>query len=171
MWDDPAVLVVHGTKKFRDRVRGVAAATDGDPGPGLLGRWYATAVLWRPQLAFFVHEATLLPVVMPLAPAATVLERFPAALAVLLRAHGIPEPVIDRETTPMAERRLTATADRRVVGVMNEFVRLADHHRTAGRGDDLVALSLWLAQVPCGPLYNRHVSPDQELATLVATHT
>lgn len=37
----------------------------------MLDRWYATAVLWRPQLAFFVHEATLLAMVMALAPAVT----------------------------------------------------------------------------------------------------
>jgi hypothetical protein len=167
VWNDPAVLVVHGTKKLRDRMRGVVGPAEGDPAPGLLGRWYATAVLWRPQLAFFAHEATLLPVVTPLAPTATLLQRFPAALVAMLRAHGVPEPVIDRETAALGECRLTSTADRSLVGVLNEFVRLADHHRHARRTDDLVELSLWLAQVPCGPLYDRHVSPDRELAALL----
>jgi hypothetical protein len=80
----------------------------------------------------------------------------------------MPEPVIDRETAALGEYRLASTADRRVVGVLNEFARLADHHRHAGRTDSLVSLSLWLAQVPCGPLDDRHVSPDRELAALLA---
>ena len=61
-----AMLVVHGTKKFRNRAGG---STD-SPGEPLtpLGRWYATVSSWRPrQLALFVHDPTLLPVLMPLA--------------------------------------------------------------------------------------------------------
>jgi hypothetical protein len=34
----------------------------------MLGQWYATAVFWKPQVALFVNESTLLPVLMPLAP-------------------------------------------------------------------------------------------------------
>lgn len=51
----------------------------------------------RPQLPLFVNVATLLPVFTPLPPASTVLDRFPGALAVVLRAHGVPDHVIDRE--------------------------------------------------------------------------
>jgi hypothetical protein len=34
--------------------------------------------------------------------------------------------------------------------------------------DDLDELSLRLAQVPCTPLYKSHISPDRELAALIA---
>jgi hypothetical protein len=40
-----------------------------------LGDWYATALSWRPQVALFVNEATLLPVLMPMAPAGIVMGR------------------------------------------------------------------------------------------------
>jgi hypothetical protein len=52
------------------------------------------------------------------------------------------------------------------VGIMNEFTYLAD----AWRQDepDLLALAVRLAATPCGPLYKRHISPDRELAALVA---
>jgi hypothetical protein len=49
-----------------------------------LCRWYATALAWRPkQLALFVHDTTLLPVLIPLAPAATVLAGSPTASPIL----------------------------------------------------------------------------------------
>ena len=47
-----------------------------------------------------------------------------------------------------------------MVGVMDEFVHLAD----LGRADDLdlVRLSVRLATTPCGPRFQRHISPDRE---------
>lgn len=73
------MLVVHGTRKFLDRVGRSEAGAD-DTSTTRLGSWYATVLLWRPQVALFVNETTLLPVLMPLAPAASLLARFPAAL-------------------------------------------------------------------------------------------
>jgi hypothetical protein len=65
----------------------------------------------------------------------------------------------------MTEVRLAPTANRSVVGVLNEFAFLADVQR--GDTDGLFELSLQLAATPLGPLYKRHVSPDRELAALV----
>jgi hypothetical protein len=45
-----------------------------------MGSWYATVAVLKPQVALFVNESTLLPVLTPLAPAATVIDRFPAAV-------------------------------------------------------------------------------------------
>jgi hypothetical protein len=50
------------------------------------------------------------------------------------------------------------------VGVMTEFARLAQIHHDADPTMDLVALAVRLAATPCGPLYDRNVSPDRELA-------
>ena len=160
------VLVVHGTKKFRDRVGGAVEA----PGEAtsVLGRWYATALLWRPQLALLVHDTTLLPVSMPLAPAATVLHRFPDRLAEILEVHEVARSVIDREVAAMDRRCLSSTASRSLVGVMNEFTFLAKAWRNPTGAADLDQLSLRLAGVPCGPLYKRHISPDRELTALLA---
>jgi hypothetical protein len=46
------MLVVHGTKRFRDRVQGPATGSD-DWSTGLLGSWYAT-LRWRSPVALFV---------------------------------------------------------------------------------------------------------------------
>lgn len=160
------MVIIRGTRKFLERV-----GPPSDPHTAsttTLGDWFATAVFWRPQLALFVNATTLLPVFMPLAPAATVLERFPGALAAVLRAHGVTERIIGHELAEVTDRRLATTNNRSVVGVMNEFVRLADWRRDAMHGTDgLTWLSYELAQTPCGPLYGRHISPDRELvATL-----
>lgn len=159
-----------GQGRFRARVPGVeASASDGSR--AFLGCWYATLPRWRPEVALFVNESTLLPVMVALAPARTLLGRFPTAVAEVLGAHHVPGELIDREVAELAGGlRMEPTTNRGVVGVMNEFSNLAD----AARGDyadDLLALSVRLAATPCGPLYRRHVSPDRELASLVAECT
>jgi hypothetical protein len=115
----------------------------------------------------FTHELTLLPVLVPLAPATSVIDRFPAMRATVLGAHGVGDTFIARELAEMTEHRLAKTANRSVLGVMNEFVDIGRHYSVNGT-DDLVRLSLRLAETPCGPLFTRHVSPDYELAAFVA---
>jgi hypothetical protein len=161
------MVIIRGTRKFLDRV-GAPHEPD-TASTTMLGDWFATVMFWRPQVALFVNATTLLPVFMPLAPAATVLQRFPAGLAGILRAHGIADHLITREIAEAAEQHLAKTNNRSVVGVMNEFVHLADWRRDEITvPDDLMWLSLKLAQTPCSPLYGRHISPDRELAATLA---
>jgi Domain of unknown function (DUF6933) len=160
------VLIVRATKKLLDRI-GPPDLGEGEQSTTLMGQWYATAVFWKPQVALFVSEPTLLPVLMPLAPAATLLARFPQQIAAVLAAHGTPEAVIDEELRQMRDCRLAKTANRSVVGIMNEFTFLADAYRGDIPVPDLLALALRLAATPCGPLYSKHVSPDRELDALL----
>jgi hypothetical protein len=132
----------------------------------VLGAWYATVLRWRRPAALFVNELTLLPLVMPLAPAKTLLTRFPGVLAELLSAHQVPAPLIEGEHAEALEHRLAATANRSLVGVMNEFAFLGDVDRD--EQPDLMRLSVRLATTPCGPLFQRHISPDRELAAFIA---
>lgn len=154
-------MVVRGTKKFLDRL--------GRPGPteatssGRLGDWYANVWFWRPQVALFVNSTTLLPVIVPLAPATSVIVRFPAAFAEVATCIGVEPSAIDDEMAEMATWTLAKTASRSVLGVMSEFAYLADNYRERHDPVDLVELSLWLAQVPCSPLYPSHGVPDLEL--------
>ena len=119
------------------------------------------------QVALFVNEPALLPVLMPLAPAATLLARFPQQLAAVLTAHGTPDAVIAEEQRQMRDHRLSKTANRSVVGIMNEFTFLAQAYRGDTPAPDLLALAIRLAATPCGPLYSKHISPDRELAALL----
>jgi hypothetical protein len=160
------MLIVRAARKLLDRLGAPTPAT-GLASTTLLGDWHATAWFWRPQIALPVSEATLLPVLMPLAPAATLLQRLGSQVAAVLAAHGAPAEFIEAELREMDQVRLAKAASRSVVGIMNEFTYLAD----AWHQDepDLLALALRLATTPCSPLYKRHISPDRELAALVAS--
>ena len=105
---------------------------------------------------------------MPLAPAATALDRFPTTLAAVLRAHQVDDGFVEHEVAEMSEWQLVPTSSRSIVGVMNDFAHLAGEYAASNGGDDLVSLSRQLSRTPSGPLYGRHGSPDRELAWLVA---
>lgn len=107
---------------------------------------------------------------MPLAPARGVLSRFPVALTEVLHRHDVTEAWIEQEVAEMSACATAKTANRSVVGIMNELLFLAGVHRAEGGDEDLLTLSLDLARTPCSPLYRRHVSPDRELAAFVGTH-
>jgi len=160
------VFIVHGTKKFLDRVS--AQGVGADQPTTALGNWYATVVFWRPQAALLVNERTLMPVIVPLAPVATVMQRFPAHAAAVFEALGLPDSFINSEIAEMSEYRLTKTQSRSVLGSLNEFVYLGKVFEGSNDAYDPLALSLRLANVPCGPLYRSHVSPDHELRAFVA---
>jgi len=40
---------------------------------------------------------------------------------------------------------------------------MAEHYYSERGTIDLVDVSMWLAQVPCSPLYGSHISPDRAL--------
>ena len=132
-----------------------------------LGNWYATALFWKPQMALIVNERTLLPVMLPLAPAATVAQRFPAALKTVLQAMDVPAEFIAAEIESMNDVIYAKTSNRSVVGVMNEFVFLADGYRDRNGLIDPLTVSLRLAQTPCGPLYTDAITPDNAVRELV----
>ena len=84
--EQSSVGIVHGTQRFRDRVSGVPAGPN-DRSAALLGSWYATLLRWRPGVALFVDEPTLLPLLIAVTPARTLLNRLPDAAAELLTGH------------------------------------------------------------------------------------
>jgi len=79
----------------------------------------------------------------------------------------MPAQFIDSEISGMSEVVYVKTANRSVLGVMNEFVYLAEGYRDQDGTVDPVALSLKLAGTPCGPLYKGAVFPDKALRELV----
>jgi hypothetical protein len=165
--DTAADFTIHATKKLLDRVK--QPVVDPVEPASELGNWYATALFWKPQVALLVNERTLLPVFMPLAPATTLARRFADELRRVLDAHGVDPRFVDDEIRSMGEGHYAKTASRSLLGVMNEFTFLGNAHREDhGADDDLVALSVRLAETPMSPLYKRHISPDHELKALVA---
>jgi hypothetical protein len=143
------VLVVHATRALRERIPEPAAAHD--ESTTTLGPWYATRLRWRRPAVLLVNQTTLLPLFLPMAPAASLLTRVPDAIAELLLHHDVPPLFVTAEHAAMTPIRLAPTADRSVVGILNEFTRLADWQRADT--DNLLGLSLRLAATPLGPLY------------------
>jgi hypothetical protein len=162
------VLVVRGTKKLRERVKGPLAKS-ADTSTTELGDWFATALFWKPQVALLVNARTLLPLFVPLAPAASLLDRVPAAIeSILGRRHRVDEQYVAGEVAAMDVVRLAPTNDRSVVGVMNEFAFHAEFHWRDGL-QDLEELSLRMAHLPLGPLRDRSGFPDRELAIVTGS--
>jgi len=164
------MFFLHCTKKLLDRINPEMASSGQND--TLLGNWYATALFWKPQLALLVSERILLPVLMPLAPAATLARRFPAQLGRVLKELGVPADFIAQEVWRMGDVRYAKTANRSVVGILNEFSRQAEFWLAAyayekGDDDDLLVISAKLAETPCGPLYKGPGSPDRALHALV----
>ena len=162
------MYILHCTQKLLDRVK-QPAVTALPPPTTTLGNWYAHALFWTPQVALLVNERTLLPVLMPLAPASTLSTRFPTLLTTVLRELGANAQFIASELDGMSEVVVARTANRSVVGTMNEFAFLADGYRENLEVPDLLALSLKLADTPCGPLKGN--SPVRVLRELVAGGT
>ena len=162
------MFVVHGTKKMLDRV-GPATTDPATQSTTRMGSWYATPLFWRPQVSLFVNEPTRLPVLVHLAPSGSVVRRFVDVLAAVLDELGLPHALIAEEVDEMADYRIAKTANRSVLGSMNDFTFLADAYGRGESPEDLLRLSLRLAGTPCGPLMDRSGFPDQEVRALFAT--
>jgi hypothetical protein len=159
------VLIVCATKKLRDRIGQADLGAD-ERSTTALGEWYATRFAWRPDVLLLVNESTLMPVVLPLAPAATALARAADRIATTMAAYGASDALIAAELDQMKTRRIGVTANGSVVGIMTEFSFLADVHRTRNH-PDLDDLAAQLATTPCSPLYRSHISPDRAFAALL----
>src|SRR5665213_1035215 len=126
-----------------------------------LGNWYATAVFWRPQAAFLVNETALFPVLLPLAPAASLAARFPEVLESILKVLGVNAAIIASEHWAMSEASFSKTANRSVLGVMNRLELELDYVRERV-GQDLLDLSLCMSDQLVGPLRGTEFRTPQE---------
>jgi hypothetical protein len=142
------MYTLHCTQKLLVRIKRTVVA-DLPPPTTVLGNWYATALMWKPQLALLVNETTRLPVFMPLAPAATLAARFPKYLAQVLMGHDVDPDFIAQELAAMLEVAIAKTANRSVLGTMNDFTWLAEARGDYGV-DELYHLSMRLAGTPIG---------------------
>ncbi|MER7279630.1 hypothetical protein ABT369_34825 [Dactylosporangium sp. NPDC000244] len=160
------MLIVRATKKLRDRIGPPDLGGD-EQSTTVLGEWYATRFGWRPDVLLLVNEPTLLPVLLPLAPAATALSRATHDIAAAMATHGASAAIVAAELEQMRTHRIGTTANRSVVGIMNEFSHLADAYRDRDMQPSLDDLAARLATTPCSPLYRTHISPDRAFTALV----
>lgn len=116
----------------------------------MLGDWTAhVIVMRRVHLVLCVAERTLLPVLVPGREMSTLLPRFRAAVGELLQEIRVPIAAIDNELDAMSEIVIGKTTSRRVLGSLNDFVRLAEPFLD---GRPLLQVALRLAEAPCSPI-------------------
>jgi hypothetical protein len=161
------VFVFRCTKRLYQRIE-PWAAPEREPltqSTTRLGDWTANIVIIRrQQLVLAVSNVTLLPVLLPIAPAKTLLIRFPEAVAQVLRALRIDPEKVATEVNAMGEVIVTSAKDRKVLGSLNDFVRMLDAYLDER---SLTDVALELAEAPCGPLGMK--SPREATLALFVT--
>jgi hypothetical protein len=115
-----------------------------------LGDWYANILWGRPRVILCVSERSLLPVLVPAPKLGLLIPALRDSVAEMLQRLGVSDAEIAEERRAMADAAVDRTANRRVLGSMNDFEFAVDLRR---RDDSsLIDLALWLAETPCGPL-------------------
>jgi hypothetical protein len=79
--------------------------------------------------------------------------------------HGLSGAFISTELEAMKQTTLAKTANRSLIGMLNEFAFLAGQWRA--KTGSLLDLSLRLSDVPCGPLLRTHTYPRRAVAAAV----
>lgn len=134
-----------------------------------LGNWYANIVFARPeQLVVCISERTLLPVVVPAKDIKRLPQRISTAVLEMLKAIGVPDEEVMAELSEMQEVCFAKTADRRVLGALNDFVFHLQHGVGSHANLNLHERALRLARMPSGVLKYAYPS-ESTLAALVAS--
>lgn len=130
------MLTVRCTRRLLTRLRATPSSEASMP-TTRLGDWYAGIVPFRKPLAIFMSERTLLVVLVPLAPSVSLLARWKAQLRELLERLDVPSSAIEDEIAACDPIVLATTANRRVLGCVNEAVQILRLLRVADDGPAL----------------------------------
>jgi hypothetical protein len=145
MYENNGMVALRCTRKLLQRARLKPADTPGAP-TTRLGDWYATVLPFRKPLVLALSEKTLAGAVWPLAPANSVLSRWPEAVRDLLLALTIPPEAVAAEVLAMEEMAAAVTTSRRVVGCLNEAVATLKWLGAPSTRSGLLAVGLRLAR-------------------------
>ena len=156
------MFYLHCSKQLLDRVSSGLSEPAGTAG-NILGNWYAKAIFSKPQVALFVNERTLLPVLMPLAPASSLVERFPQYLFKVLLSQGVSESFMQQELNYLDEVVYCKSTNRSIIGILNMFTYHLEGYQSIHYANDWYELSMMMADTPCGPLYKSTITPGNAL--------
>jgi len=133
-----------------------------------LGDWYANLVrAGRTQVVLAVSERTLLPVVLPAKDGRSIVQRLSHELEAVLLSIGVSPDEVAAECSAMQRWVFGKTADRRVLGSLNDLVFQLQVGLADSPERPLQAHSLWLAKTPLKVIDYR--APDQATAAAFAT--
>ena len=114
-------------------------------------------------MALFVNERTLLPVLMPLAPALSLVERFPQYLFKIMLSQGVSESFIQQELNYLDKVMYCKSTNRSIIGILNMFTYHLEGYQSMNYADDCYLLSMMMSDTPCGPLYKSTITPGNAL--------
>ncbi len=115
-----------------------------------MGDWYANdIVLNRKQFILCASSASRLAVILDAAPYVTFPNRLPDAVSGILKAIGVQEDKIKEERAQMDEFKLAKTANKSILGSLNEykFQLEAYAHMNRLNFDDTLQMSLTLSKM------------------------
>jgi hypothetical protein len=128
------VLTIRCTRRLLKRM-GAEAVIDPPSPTNRLGNWYAKLVfVRRVPLIICISERSLLPVIVEARDASSLSPRFRDAARSVLQGIGAEPDMVGREVREMGSVLIGMTANRRVLGSLNELARwLASKLRTIRR--------------------------------------
>jgi hypothetical protein len=123
------------------------------PPTTILGDWYANILFVRPEhLALCISEKSLLPVVTTAKDLKNLPNRVARGAREVLLAIGVPEAQVQAELAEMKEGYLAPTANRRVLGSLNDFMFHLEYRLHSQPELTLLEQALKLAAIPCGAI-------------------
>jgi hypothetical protein len=169
-WGRPctsSLFTLRCTQKLLDRLK-AEPEPDVVQADTVLGDWYANLVrAGRAQVVLAVSERTLLPVVLAAKDGRSIVQRLSHELEPVLLSVGVPPDDATAECRAMQRWVFGKTADRRVLGSLNDLVFQLQVGLTESPERTLLAQSLWLAKTPLKVI--DHGAPDQATAAAFAT--
>jgi len=150
------MMVLRCTQRLAKRCK-LQLAEDPPASTNTLGDWYANALnVGHQRLVLCLSERTLLPVILPARK-----EEFPGRffhyLEAVLIALEIPPDALATEVVASQEIEFARTANRELLGSLNDFVYHARVY--ISRGESPVEANLHLTEMPSKPI--AFESPDR----------
>jgi hypothetical protein len=162
------LFVLRCTQKLLDRLNSTPDAESASPDT-VLGDWYANLVrIGRIQVVLAVSERSLLPVVVPARDGRALVQRLCEALEPMLTSIGVPADEVTAERVAMQHWAVGKTANRRVLGSLNDLAFQLQVGLLNFPDRTLLAQSLWLAKIPLKVI--DHSAPDQATLAAFAAH-
>jgi hypothetical protein len=141
------MVALRCTQRLLRRLRTDLAASDPGAAENALGHWYANVVsINRSAFVLAISERSLLSVVLRGAPFGSLATRFPGALRQLLQSLAVPEIQVARELSLMTPVTIAATANRQVLGCLNQYAFELSVHCEDDPDATLLERELWLSE-------------------------
>jgi len=147
------MLTVRCTRKLLKHLKTEVIPYEGRSPTTRLGDWYANLLFTRRhRLVACMSERTLLVVFVSAEDRSGFISRFRASIESVLWTLGIASESLHRELLEMDPIAIGSTANRSVLGSLNELVLQARFVLDERPQIDLASLAIELSDTPCSPL-------------------